>query len=930
MTAQAVLITVAVSCLAAGLLQNGDFEAGIAHWGTRHDWYEQPKGAGLSAITVADGEGRGGSRALKIVGNANRGIAMQVPPAYPGRYRASGWIKCDGLDAASAVILAEWIGRDGTWLRGDTVGKVTGTQDWQHVEATLEPPPGTRSVHLDLLTTDANHGTAWFDDVTLERIPSEGPAPRPPVLTAATPEGREGCLQATWDAGSLGDQAVRLLVYCEPKPLDRIADLVPRTVADADAGECMIWSLENGKTYHVAAVVVDADGRASARSEGIQAGVQDRQPPRGGWLEGQSLGNGNVEVGWTPHVLDDDIVRLHVGYRGQDEGELIDGKQVEVARPLSATRGRAIGRSRPFYCTEPLLKVTLPPARGRDVGAWCEDRAGNRSEIIWAEVRPAQGPRAALAGSLWAVAPTVNVPPDAAPAEGADATVSLELMRGQAKGFQIVVRPDAPLHHARVTFGPLMHEDGGDRIQREWLAYHFVNYVELEKNSRATPPEELVWPAPAEYPDELSDDRSRDLEPGRAQPIYIRVTSPRDARPGTYVGTAHLQGDEGEKAFEIRVRVVPVALPEQPRLKFVYWFGWGEPCKRFDVEQDSEDGWRVLARLGELMRAHHQNTVTVPWGLVHSWRKPDGTLVHDFRDFDRYVRTFQEEGADALFCLQHMGSRTTGEWECPTMQSHRQRVLDLANGEADSMDVIDLLPALQAHIGELGLLKRFAVHVADEPIPVNLASYRELSARVKAAAPDLRRIDAVHVPNLEGALEIWVPQLNYFEQWLDQYRAAQREGNEIWLYVAWVPQGKYPNRMIDNSAIKPRVLHWLNAIYDTSGYLHWALNWWGISLMSLQSPGDQYICWPSQRCIANSSLRYEAEREGLEDCELMFMLRDALERKGASRADAQAQVEAIARVPVRSFQDYTRSWQELEDARHRLLEALIQAGGTER
>ena len=77
-------------------------------------------------------------------------------------------------------------------------------------------------------------------------------------------------------------------------------------------------------------------------------------------------------------------------------------------------------------------------------------------------------------------------------------------------------------------------------------------------------------------------------------------------------------------------------------------------------------------------------------------------------------------------------------------------------------------------------------------------------------------------------------------------------------------------------------------MYDTDGYLHWALNRWQIPLTSLDSPGDQYICWPSQRFVANSSLRYEAEREGLEDCELMFMLRDAPEAGDVARAGAAA------------------------------------------
>jgi len=138
----------------------------------------------------------------------------------------------------------------------------------------------------------------------------------------------------------------------------------------------------------------------------------------------------------------------------------------------------------------------------------------------------------------------------------------------------------------------------------------------------------------------------------------------------------------------------------------------------------------------------------------------------------------------------------------------------------------------------------------------------------------------------------------------------------------WVPQGKFPNRMIDGGAIKPRVLHWLNALDDTDGYLHWALNHWHIPLTSLDSPGDQYICWPSKRFVANSSLRYEAEREGLEDCELLFMVRDKLMKQGLTRAQAQAQMEAVGRKAVRNSEDYTRSWQELEAVRAELLGML--------
>ena len=120
---------------------------------------------------------------------------------------------------------------------------------------------------------------------------------------------------------------------------------------------------------------------------------------------------------------------------------------------------------------------------------------------------------------------------------------------------------------------------------------------------------------------------------------------------------------------------------------------------------------------------------------------------------------------------------------------------------------------------------------------------------------------------------------------------------------------------------------WLNALEGTSGYLHWALNWWSIPLTSLGSPGDQYIVWPSRRFIANSSLRYEAEREGLEDCEALRRLQAALERRGLAREAALAELRRLARPAVRGIEDSTRSWDDLEAVRRAVIERVIAEEG---
>ena len=891
------------------LLTNGDFEAGLTGWGLSNNWYAQPKDAGLSPITVAPGEGRDGGQALKIVGEGKRAIAMQVFAGYAGKYKVTGWVKCENLEAGDAKLLVEWIGPENKYLGGSGTDHVKGTTDWTYLAAEIDAPDEARMVHFDLLTSAPNHGTVWFDDLTFERLPLNLPPPNPPVLQAATPAGEEGCLELTWDPAQLGKGVVRLLAYVDhDHPVG-----VPIAVVDAAEGQATIQSLTVGTEYHCSAVTVNADGVRSIAGPVVEATVADRQAPRPGWVAAERVGANQVEVTWSPHVLDADLAAL------------------EIASPMAPPRTirkvdlqPLLAEARPLHCTEPWGRWMLDlPAGQKQLGVRCTDQAGNAGEFAWVAVSAARPSTPLTDRPYWWASPVQQVQREATPPADPPAAPTLTCRRGESEGTQLMLRPAADLQRVRVTFDDAK-SDLGATLPARWLAWHFVDYVTIEKNSRATPKEELLWPGPADYPDELSDDVERDLPADQVQPLFFRVTAPTDAKPGTYQVTGRVESDQGRLPFTFAVTIPDVPPAPRPWLQFVYWFSWGDACKQFGVDSKSADGWRVLRRLGELMTAYHQNVVTVPIPMARAWADDQGHLKFDYRDFDRFIDTMSAAGVDRLFALSHIGSRTTGEWTCPTMGAHRFPVRDLADGEERRISALDYLPALQAHLESRGLLEQCALHIADEPIPQNVESYRELSAQAHERAPKLRRIDAMHVPDLRGALEIWVPQLNYFNQWEEGFHQAQADGNEVWFYIAWVPQGKFPNRMIDSAAIKSRVLHWFNYLGGTTGYLHWALNHWHIPLSSLQSPGDQYIVWPSQRFIANSSLRYEAELSGLQDCELMFELQRKLVAGGMTEPDARKKLAGVASTVVRGVEDYTRSWDELEQVRLRLLAGLAQ------
>jgi len=297
-------------------------------------------------------------------------------------------------------------------------------------------------------------------------------------------------------------------------------------------------------------------------------------------------------------------------------------------------------------------------------------------------------------------------------------------------------------------------------------------------------------------------------------------------------------------------------------------------------------------------------------------------FLFNFDRWDFYVRLFQSVGAAERIEIMHIGGRASSRWEEPNFVAHPRYALDLRTGRRVEVSLDLFLTKLQQHLTTVGWLDKAALHVGDEPIPVNVASWVELSKRVHRAAPKLRRIDAIHVPPsmLQGQLEIMVPQLNYLDQWQDQYRQAQIDGSEVWFYTAWVPQGDYPNRLIDFPVVKTRLLHWLNFTLGVSGYLHWGLNQWtpGLESMGL-APGDNWIIYPG-KWGPRSSLRWEALRDGIEDYEWFQTLVEAGEeyrRKTSAPGEFDPLGEALslARKIVRSPTDYGTDPAALEDVR---------------
>jgi len=166
----AVILATAATAGAAELVVNGGFEEAAAKAAGPAAWSGDP------AVFSLDREvKRSGEASLRYENSdANRyRLAGQKVPLQPGRkYRVSAWVKTDGIagQESGATICLEWQGPDGKWMGGSYPSGVKGTSDWRQVETITRLPKEAGSVNLACYVRKGMTGTAWFDDVEIERV----------------------------------------------------------------------------------------------------------------------------------------------------------------------------------------------------------------------------------------------------------------------------------------------------------------------------------------------------------------------------------------------------------------------------------------------------------------------------------------------------------------------------------------------------------------------------------------------------------------------------------------------------------------------------------------------------------------------------------------------------------------------------------------
>lgn len=507
-----------------------------------------------------------------------------------------------------------------------------------------------------------------------------------------------------------------------------------------------------------------------------------------------------------------------------------------------------------------------------------------------------------------------------------------DVARGEPATFQFVVRGTGRILGLKAEAGEFRSVAGGR------LAPPEIGYVGYVRAGRAIqePSNDRLYSVSGFYPDPILEGAPADIPPETTQPVWVSVPVPADAAPGTYHGVVIVSGASDGIPFRLSrnctVEVYPPVI-DKTRLWVTNWFSTDQDKlaqlnNGAPVEPFTERYWEIIRVIARKMAAYRQNVALISPLRLTVYSLENGRYSFDFSRFDKTVRIFIEAGVIGRIEGGHIGGRA-GTWLTPFVvfvpetsgESVEFRPYPISDERARNF-YSQFIPALASHLEKEGWSEIYMQHLADEPIEENFGSYVEIAQFVRQYAPALKLIEACHTRNLAEMLNVWVPQLNFFDTDNAFYKEAAAKGGEVWFYTCVFPQGEYANRFIEQPLIKTRLLHWINFKYGSPGYLHWGYNWWtadpfqeatqiGTEAGLVLPAGDSWIVYPAAGKLL-SSIRLEAMRDGIVDHELLCRL----------EAKRPEEARELARQLVYDFTKYDINVPAFREKRRAVLKML--------
>jgi hypothetical protein len=437
----------------------------------------------------------------------------------------------------------------------------------------------------------------------------------------------------------------------------------------------------------------------------------------------------------------------------------------------------------------------------------------------------------------------------------------LKACRRERESGQVVVASlGQKVSGVHVQWSGLDSPEGG-RIEHDSIEVSLVGYVTTRKPVYTV---ERV----GRWPDPLMPLETFDVPAGEVQPLWVTVSVPPDARPGTYAGTVTVSSDSSApQTIRVNLEVWDVELPLHGKLKTA--FGCvvrGDMSQWYGFKGDPPEDFRH--KLYSLLLRNRVNPASLY--IQEVWPL--------WSDFDWCY----DRGLNAL----SLGSLEVAD---------TARLSKLAEGAE--------------RLRQRGLLDMAYVYGYGETDEESLGRARDGFSKVRRLIPGLRRACPIAPTKaLWNYVSIW----NVLTSDYDPVIAWRRQqlGEEVWWYVCCGPRHPYANFFIDYPATDARTLFWEAYKQGVQGFSYYETAMWASNMLTRdigdpalvihedpealtamregkrwpQVPwntftfsrynGDGQLIYPGPNQTPLPSLCLEVIRDGIEDYELLNLLEE--------------------------------------------------------
>lgn len=503
--------------------------------------------------------------------------------------------------------------------------------------------------------------------------------------------------------------------------------------------------------------------------------------------------------------------------------------------------------------------------------------------------------------------------------------------RGEYEPVQVVLRPETDLGLKAVCFGQWQCPRKAHCTPV--LEINEVAYVHITRPTDGTC-------AAGWYPDPLPPlNVPMKLKGGVNQPFWITIWVPPEAIPGDYKCTVKFTTSLGSLDVPFLVHVYDFKLPSETHLRSAFGLN-ASAINLYHKLVDPQDKIAVYEKYLENFARHrispysfyHYAPIDVRFEVSSTNRR----AIIDFSKFDAAAQRWLDTARfnSFLLPLQGMGGGTFHS-------RHLGSIAGFQEGTPEHTQLFqDYLGQIEKHLGERGWLDKAYVYWFDEPEPKDYEFVTAGMKRIHDAAPRIKRLLTEQPePELIGNVDIWcalTPEWTH-----ERVRERKEAGEEVWWYICTGPKAPYVTEFIDHPGTELRLWPWQSWQYGVDGILVWETTYWNSSTAypppNLQNPWEDPMSWVSGYGTATGtrlpwgngdgrflypprrnpneeggplltgpidSIRWENLRDGIEDYEYLWTLKQLLKRVH-EKGQSAPQAEQLLIVPDHLSQDLT-------------------------